>query len=368
MNKEEIIDAMFDAVESSDIKIIKQLFIKYPWLKCGGNFNYSGCSYLRYAVDNHDYKLIKDLIELEININQEDKLPLSETALCHAVDENQIEIVNCLLSNKAFVDGTDLTAITPLMIASRNGNLDLIKLLIKHGADVNRLGYIQRYFPVDFAKSYGHIECEKYLREVGGISVSEDYDWENAVGYPIIAFISNEYGAVYPISFPRKINEKNFDFRLAQARTKDETLCLFSAGLYLSGQLIEVCISLPSRWPLLRKYREENTKLSFPIDFLSVLSEQIYDGRVLTVGDIFDKSMEGYEYLGWPDEVSSLVVINHQVNKDDSDETDEDDVQILTLVPMMKNATAMKAPSSLKKWCESRSRAKWSKLSLPMPY
>lgn len=85
---------------------------------------------------------VKNLISKGANVNaqtdfsENDIFEYSQTALSYAVDKNQTEIVKILLDNKAKVSN-DQKGSTPLVSACANGNIDIVKMLITHGADVN---------------------------------------------------------------------------------------------------------------------------------------------------------------------------------------------------------------------------------------
>jgi ankyrin repeat protein len=68
----------------------------------------------------------------DVNIKQRD----GGTALYRAVCEGHLEVVKVLVSNGANVNAAWMTFAThtPLQVAIRNGNLEIVNLLKKHGA------------------------------------------------------------------------------------------------------------------------------------------------------------------------------------------------------------------------------------------
>jgi ankyrin repeat protein len=80
---------------------------------------------------------INNLLETDNNINEQDSD--GWTALHYAAQSGNISIGKALLENKAQVDIKDSYGNTPLLRAVFNfkGNGDMIKLLLKYGADKN---------------------------------------------------------------------------------------------------------------------------------------------------------------------------------------------------------------------------------------
>jgi ankyrin repeat protein len=72
-----------------------------------------------------------------------------------AVDLQNTAIVQCLLRAGANVNTRDYNGKTPLMAATANGNLKIMEMLIKTGADVNLALYA--------FDSYRIVSCTKLL-------------------------------------------------------------------------------------------------------------------------------------------------------------------------------------------------------------
>ncbi|HAK2952893.1 TPA: ankyrin repeat domain-containing protein [Salmonella enterica] len=373
MNRMELLKITLDAICKEDIPTLSLLLEKNEELVHGtpyGEDNSYG--YLDYIISKEYIRIVKLFIEYGADVNRLNPGPLFKTPLCGAAYVGNVEIVNLLLDNGALVDGRDLTAITPLMIAAGAGHLSIVKILIERGAQLHRLGYIQRFFPIDFAISNGHNDCVSYLRDCGGFSVSDEYDWRRALGYPVIAHVSRNGGPIYPVGFSRIIKNIDFQFRLASIRAKDDPLFLFSAGLSVNNNPVEIGIALPNQWPLLDCYIEKNSKLSFPIDFLAVLAEFICNGEKIEEGFYITRDSLGYENLGWPENVVALVAVDHKWNESvlDVEVTSKKDnvIKIFTFMPFTQELKSISSEVKIKKWCASKSKAKWSKFLLPLMY
>jgi len=109
---------------------------------------------IRYIVENK-----------KIDINTKDRS--GGTALMYAVDHDQYETAKFLLENGALQ--TYGWEVYPLHDAVDNANLEMVKLLVEHGADVNCKNG-EGNSPLQLAKNYpdGKSEIIDYLIEMGG--------------------------------------------------------------------------------------------------------------------------------------------------------------------------------------------------------
>ena len=110
------------------------------------------------------YNIIPVLLEYGANIlNSQDYE--GDTALMKAIYRKYETIVKLLLENgvkRADVNLADNSNVTPLMIASQQGNINLVKLLLKYGANKNAL-YSGRK-AIDFVNSFFHPDIVKLLK------------------------------------------------------------------------------------------------------------------------------------------------------------------------------------------------------------
>lgn len=84
------------------------------------------------------------------------------TALLLAVSE-QPEIINFLLERKANPNiAAKIYQVTPLHLAVESGNLDLVKLLVQHGADIN-LTDQDKAKPIHYAQKFNHPHIYEFL-------------------------------------------------------------------------------------------------------------------------------------------------------------------------------------------------------------
>jgi ankyrin repeat protein len=97
------------------------------------------------------------------------KQPLS---LCLAVQSEDVQRVQQLLEeneeeNHNLVDQRNEHSHAPLHIACTTGNMELVELLISHGADVNLRGGCDGWTPIFYAAMAGHSSLVEFLLAVG---------------------------------------------------------------------------------------------------------------------------------------------------------------------------------------------------------
>jgi ankyrin repeat protein len=138
---------------------------------------------LENAVVTNDIVAIKQMItkgfDLNVNIISQ-KL----TLLCYAADNNRNEIVSMLLKagaeiNKGSLNNPDTYGgLTPLHCAAFNGNLDLTKLLVENGANVNAQMDVCRVTPLWEAVIKNRLDVIRYLLSAGA-DRSLTVKWDN---------------------------------------------------------------------------------------------------------------------------------------------------------------------------------------------
>jgi len=90
---------------------------------------------LIFAAENGDVKSATSLIAAGADVNYE--VPRTANVLLIALMAKQPRVASLLVEKGALVAGKDRAGNTPLHIAAQLGDLDMVKLLISKGADVN---------------------------------------------------------------------------------------------------------------------------------------------------------------------------------------------------------------------------------------
>ncbi|VEP13406.1 Ankyrin [Hyella patelloides LEGE 07179] len=107
----------------------------------------------------------------DINLRIKDKLGdfvANLTPLHAAIKTEQIEIAKILLEAGADVNAKSIgeLELTTLQGAAAKGNLDLIRLLVKYQADLNAKDNIHNYTPLDWAKEFGQPAAVELLQQL----------------------------------------------------------------------------------------------------------------------------------------------------------------------------------------------------------
>ncbi len=125
----------------------------------------NGASPLLLAIAHSQSESARVLIEAgcDINLVHQD----GRSAIHHACIYGALEVVEILVGIKG-VDPNILTedGKSPLLLASIEGHSDLVKFLLKHGSDVNRI-YYDAITALSAATAGKHYQCMKALLESG---------------------------------------------------------------------------------------------------------------------------------------------------------------------------------------------------------
>lgn len=108
---------------------------------------------------------IDEIKEFLINLTNVD---LDKQLLVHIIAGNLDAIKQCL-SNGASINAKNDYNYTTLMLAAREGHLEIVKYLIESGADVNMSSGNGGFTPLMLASNNGHIEVVKLLMDNGAL-------------------------------------------------------------------------------------------------------------------------------------------------------------------------------------------------------
>ncbi|MBI5463409.1 MAG: ankyrin repeat domain-containing protein [Ignavibacteriales bacterium] len=107
--------------------------------------------------------LITILFTVSFVFPQDEKLK----ALIDAINKEDVAAAKAALDNGADVNGKNEQAYTPLLLAVMTANVDLVKFLIDHKADVNMKATATQIYPLMMAGSKRHLEVAKLLLKSG---------------------------------------------------------------------------------------------------------------------------------------------------------------------------------------------------------
>ncbi|XP_017781810.1 PREDICTED: serine/threonine-protein phosphatase 6 regulatory ankyrin repeat subunit A isoform X2 [Nicrophorus vespilloides] len=150
------------------------------------------------------------------------------SALHLAAEKGYIQVCDYLLTNKAFINSKSRNGRTALHLASLNGYIHLVKFLIKdHNAVIDILT-LKKQTPLHLAAGAGQIEVCKLLLELGAnIDATDDQGQK-----PIHAAAQNNYSEVAKLFLQQHPS-------LVMATTKDGNTCAHIAAAQGSVTVIE---------------------------------------------------------------------------------------------------------------------------------
>ena len=125
--------------------------------------DYHDAETLRVAAENGNVAAVVRTLNHGVAADALDG-PRRLTPLMFAARKNRLDVVRLLLSHGANVNAMCRGHGTPLAIAAANGHADMVKLLIDHGADPN-LGSPDGFTPLMHASAMGHANTTRLLIE-----------------------------------------------------------------------------------------------------------------------------------------------------------------------------------------------------------
>ena len=109
-------------------------------------------------------EMVKYALEKNANPNLSSRNDFKVAPLHSAVAANEIEIVKLLLKNGANVNAQQMNGVTALHSAAHIGSLEIVKLLLKNGAEKNAKTS-EGKTPLAFAEENGFLKIVKILKE-----------------------------------------------------------------------------------------------------------------------------------------------------------------------------------------------------------
>ena len=280
------------------------------------------------------------------------------TALSAACYYGNIENVQWFLAHNAKIEGECLDILSPLLEAVIGGHTQIVKLLIEHKANLNRMHLRSGLLPLDYAKSRGFKEIQDLLIDKRAKALSQLPDWvDNPIeGVGILTYITLQLGKIFPLDIE---NRGNVAIKMVQG-SKIKRRVLFTFGLYaLQKPMIELCLVLPEYWNF---YDTRGTNL-FPIHFLKEAIALIQSGASIKEGDYLLLDTPPFNTLTAPEGLAGFYVSDVTWNKtqeeEEPEEDTDDEVTILSLIPIKKTK---KGFSPLDK--EKARNTGWAKLTV----
>jgi uncharacterized protein len=172
MSTEEAIQELYSAIESEDLQLVTNNldklssmvgnlsnFIKSSYYLTT-DFGY-GSTFLEFAVHKQNYGIVEKCIKSGMDVNV---LGGNSSPLMESITINNLEITKLIIENGADIEFRDEDNITPLMVAASHGNVEIVKLLIQSGADPNAINDYDRK-AIQAAAEEGYQEVVEYLSD-----------------------------------------------------------------------------------------------------------------------------------------------------------------------------------------------------------
>jgi len=126
---------------------------------------------LHIAAENGNLSELKNWLDAGMDVNTRAEKNYEECALHSAADRGFLDIVKYLVKEGADIEARDIWNKTPLALAVEQGRFDIVKYLVKEGADIN-IEDKNGMTPLDLAKKNkakkaNHKKVIKYLRSKG---------------------------------------------------------------------------------------------------------------------------------------------------------------------------------------------------------
>jgi ankyrin repeat protein len=179
MQINEPVRALHAAVANDDTEAVRRLLAAHAHLKDHSS-SYT-ISWLHAAASKGSMKSVKYFLNLGFDVNKWDypgrRGTEMTTPLISAIDNSHIEVVKHLLSNGADAN-IGRSIISAINVDDEGAALELVKVLLDHGAEVNRVfpwfdDDNITFTPLSWAEAEDKAEIAHYLRSKGGLTAQE---------------------------------------------------------------------------------------------------------------------------------------------------------------------------------------------------
>ncbi len=323
MNRETLLQ-LSEKMRAGDVTWMRQILLAHP-----GSVHeyYAGGSLLHIAAEYDNVDMMQMLVDLGLDVNVPD-LTSPEGPIDAAATHNSMKAARWLLKRGAKInfEVNGETRVSALAGASYQGYLDMVKLLIEHGADINAVWGDPPMNSLAFAVMYGKKEVEEYLRlqgaklpeelqaekeaeeeaespraltrrfRIGGPEEEEAATEDEAPGTPIFEHIRAAWGL--PAGTVQEIVPGDPSIKIhhvpALLMVRDHHV-LITEGMSNQAMKVpkggegyryaEMVIYLPADWPLRDAKKMAEAKYAWPVEWLRKIARWPHEHKTWLGGE-----------------------------------------------------------------------------------
>lgn len=255
------------AIQKNDVKLFKQLINKISRVDLKDNMGYTSLHYAIRSSSEENSDILQILLEhprVEMNCQNVE----GKTALYMACNTRNADLwtIKQLLENNADVNLADTEDVSPLHIACKFNNLEIVKLLLQFGANINCRDF-NKYTPLHYAIEVNSAQLtELLLSKNADANIGESHSL-NAL---MFAIICNRDFTQLLLEHISDINAKSFDGKTA----------IYFA---MRRNMLEVVKMLIVRGAIIRKYfilLAENYQVP-DLDICEIIFKKIKIGKIV---------------------------------------------------------------------------------------
>lgn len=149
---------------------------------------YSAYKFIDMSIKSHQLDPIVKLLSIDNTISNQLIKGYGSYYLHNAINENHTELTKLLIEKHIDVNArTYDDGKTPLMAAAKQGNLNIVSMLVKHGAEIDLTDYAGNQ-AIDFAEKHHHTQVANYLSNP---FLTNTYDFSDILSWDVANTIYN---------------------------------------------------------------------------------------------------------------------------------------------------------------------------------
>ena len=160
--------AIYIAADRGNFTIFKMLFENKASLKCNDSYNFLHC-----AAESNNVEFVKFILDNKI-VDVKSQDVRKQTPLHRAATIDNVEIVKILIEHGADVNALDHCDASPIFIAACHGHWEIFKILVENGAELDNLDYLNQSL-IMYAITGQNTDIIKFLCESSDCLYDEDY-------------------------------------------------------------------------------------------------------------------------------------------------------------------------------------------------